>query len=398
MYLNPEMLNFIQGSDGLAAGNTIEEAIVQAMSEIYEHYATDKLYYNNSSEIIYYQLNLHKMKSTLPEYLNNIIDKIEEGGYHLMVYDLSYNFNVPVLAAIIIDSYHVVHLNLGAAPVFNIALERTLTEIYQGRIQFKINECNKYYMKPYRAYTIAQSTYTNISSITLRDNYPEELLLNKINVSDYNHQIFLEDNSYSNNDLLSYYLKLNSMNNFEIYIRDLSQIQEIRAIRLFCANQTIFPWKHDIYKLIPLETRLKIQNIAYELNFKEEFCSDNYFMLLNQLEEILQDDTIDTTAKNEYLSFIFKDEMKIFPVSNLDKFFIYYDNLILNTDDESVLKYNYYKSLYLYKKSNKYTDKEISNIFIHGLKYSVQSQIDEDLRYILDYKYVIRKILKGEKE
>ena len=41
LYLNPHIINKIIGSDGLAAGNTLEEAIVQGLSEIYEHYVTD---------------------------------------------------------------------------------------------------------------------------------------------------------------------------------------------------------------------------------------------------------------------------------------------------------------------------------------------------------------------
>ena len=54
IYLNPRIVDKAVGSDGLAAGNTLEEAIVQAMSEVYEHYVTDRVYYNNNKDTIYY--------------------------------------------------------------------------------------------------------------------------------------------------------------------------------------------------------------------------------------------------------------------------------------------------------------------------------------------------------
>ena len=100
----------MQGSNGLAAGNTLEEAIVQGISEAYEHYVTDNLYYKNSKDTVYFQLNLQKIKNTLPEYLINIINKIEQSDCYLYIYDLSYNFNIPVLMSIIIDKNHQVYL------------------------------------------------------------------------------------------------------------------------------------------------------------------------------------------------------------------------------------------------------------------------------------------------
>ena len=37
---------------------------------------------------------------------------------------------MPVLMSIVIDKHHLMYIDLGAAPTFEIALERTLTEIY----------------------------------------------------------------------------------------------------------------------------------------------------------------------------------------------------------------------------------------------------------------------------
>ncbi|MGN1342703.1 MAG: YcaO-like family protein [Bacilli bacterium] len=49
----------------------------------------------------------------------------------LYIIDFSYNFNVPVLMALIVNRRtNTITVNLGASPIFDIALERTLTELY----------------------------------------------------------------------------------------------------------------------------------------------------------------------------------------------------------------------------------------------------------------------------
>lgn len=401
LYFNLSLLNCMQGSDGLAAGNTLEEAIVQGMSEIYEHYVTDRLYYDNSKDVIYFQLNLPKIKQTLPEYLINIIDKIEQSGCYLYIYDLSYNFNMPVLMSIIVDKNHQVYLNTGAAPVFNIALERVLTEIYQGRQSFSVYEYDKSLIKPYRNYSIEESIFNNASSFTMRNNYPEELLLNKIIVGSYNKEVFLEDKEYTNTDLMNYYIQLNEKNNFEIYYRDLSQVKEIFVVRLFCTNKVIFPWKYNIYLQLDETIRNDILNLALQINQEKEY-SDNYFSLLEKLEDIMNSFMFtNNLALKEFISFIFGKHSKIFPVSTLENFFNYYTTQCLSNpevDEIEKHRYAYLNSLYYYKVSNKYSDQEILNIFINIFKYNNLEEILLDLENIQDKKYVIRKIFNIKEE
>ena len=401
LYFNLNLLNCMQGSDGLAAGNSLEEAIVQGMSEIYEHYVTDKLYYENSKDVVYFQLNLQKIKKTLPDYLINIIDKIEQSDCYLSVYDLSYNFNMPVLMSIIVDKNHQVYLNTGAAPVFNIALERVLTEIYQGRQSFGVYDYNKSLIKPYRNYSVEESIFNNVGSLTMRNSYPEELLLNKLVIGTYNKEIFLEDKEYTNIDLMNYYIQLNKNNNFEIYYRNLSQTNEIFAVRLFCTNHMIFPWKYNIYLQLDENIRKDILNIALQLN-KEKKYSDNYFILLEQLEIMMNSFVLSNNlALQEFISFIFGKYLKIFPVSTLENFFNYYDAQCLFNPEINILeknRYAYLNSLYYYKVSGKYTDQEILNIFINIFKYNNIDEIILDLKNIQNKKYVIRKIFNIKEE
>ena len=124
-YFDPRIITFLSGSTGMSAGNTFYEAYVQGVSEMYEHYVTS-LYYIDKQDV-YYAINLESI--TNPK-LQEIIGKIQEDNT-LYIIDFSYNYNVPVLCAIVVNKItHAVSVNLGAAPVFDIACERVLTELH----------------------------------------------------------------------------------------------------------------------------------------------------------------------------------------------------------------------------------------------------------------------------
>jgi len=67
--------------------------------------------------------------------VNAILDRIEqEGFYDVQIFDYSCGKNFPVIATRIINKKTKNYIvNCGADPVFEIAVERTLTEIFQGR-------------------------------------------------------------------------------------------------------------------------------------------------------------------------------------------------------------------------------------------------------------------------
>ena len=116
------------GSSGMAAGNTIEEALTKGLSEICEHDVHQHIYYENR---VFYYLDIDNMN--LPNYLRHYFNQFNKIGYDFYVYDFSFLYQMPVLGLYMIDPIkHVSYLNLGAAPNFYIALERCCTEMYQG--------------------------------------------------------------------------------------------------------------------------------------------------------------------------------------------------------------------------------------------------------------------------
>ena len=116
-------------SNGMAAGNTQSEAQVQALCEIYERYAKNKIIAEGIC---------------LPQIPNHVIDrfpdiqasvaKLEEYGYHLRICDASLGGVYPVISVTLINPKDgSVFASFGAHPCFEVALERTVTELLQGR-------------------------------------------------------------------------------------------------------------------------------------------------------------------------------------------------------------------------------------------------------------------------
>ena len=99
VYKNIVTIASYYGSTGFAAGNTLEEAVVQGSCEIFERYVI-QLFYSNLQEEYYY-LN----EETAPDYIKHFMQTIKKNNPDLDVklYDLSYNFNLPVCLLMIND-------------------------------------------------------------------------------------------------------------------------------------------------------------------------------------------------------------------------------------------------------------------------------------------------------
>lgn len=129
--LVPERMAWcVYSTNGMAAGNTMEEAAVQGLSEICERHV--------NREILLRREGLPDIPAEwLEPYpsLLSIIAGIESGGrYRVLLKDGTLNEGWPVALAILIDvegrSYFP---KAGAHPSFPVALERCLTEMAQGR-------------------------------------------------------------------------------------------------------------------------------------------------------------------------------------------------------------------------------------------------------------------------
>lgn len=115
-------------ANGCCAGNTKDEAWVHAISEMFERNATIyHLLHNDACSVI--------SEDTLQSFptVSNILSQIRADGHlSVTVFDFSRDFGIPVIATRVINLQTQDYLvNIGADPVLEIAIERTLTEIFQ---------------------------------------------------------------------------------------------------------------------------------------------------------------------------------------------------------------------------------------------------------------------------
>lgn len=116
-------------SNGMSAGNTSHEARVQALSEIIERYV--------KNTIIARGICLPEVpRQVLERYpsINTAIEDLRSHGYHLRIGDASLGGKYPVISVTLINPANgSVFASFGAHPCFEVALERSVTELLQGR-------------------------------------------------------------------------------------------------------------------------------------------------------------------------------------------------------------------------------------------------------------------------
>ncbi|MCW8895819.1 YcaO-like family protein [Sulfurimonas sp.] len=129
VYIPLNILSNLYVSNGLATGNTPLEAKVQALSEIFERYAKIEIIKNG------YAL------PTFPDELVKSFSRVykdvlalRELGYIVEVLDASLGGKFPVTAISLINPNNsTLFVSFGAHPILEVSLERTMTELMQGR-------------------------------------------------------------------------------------------------------------------------------------------------------------------------------------------------------------------------------------------------------------------------
>ncbi len=129
VYFPVSILNNLYLSNGMAAGNTSTECRAQAISEIIERYV--------KNEIIAKGLCLPDVpQSVLDRYPRILrdISALQEHGFPIMVKDASLGGSFPVICVLLINPQNGgCYASFGASCRFEVALERTVTELLQGR-------------------------------------------------------------------------------------------------------------------------------------------------------------------------------------------------------------------------------------------------------------------------
>ena len=129
VYFPSNLVENLYVSNGMSAGNTLAEAQVQCLSEIFERAV--------KREILEGELALPDVPQTvLAKYPGIVagIKGLEEQGFPVLVKDASLGGQYPVMCVTLMNpKTGGVFASFGAHPSLEVALERSLTELLQGR-------------------------------------------------------------------------------------------------------------------------------------------------------------------------------------------------------------------------------------------------------------------------
>ncbi len=130
VYLPYAIYTKMYGTNGMCAGNTPEEAMVQGLAEIFERYVNDYIICNPVTPPDIPEEILMRYPA-----LWERIQRIEKDGqYRVLVKDCSLGKGYPVVSSVIINRKKgTFGFRIASHPHFPVALERTLTEAFQGR-------------------------------------------------------------------------------------------------------------------------------------------------------------------------------------------------------------------------------------------------------------------------
>ena len=129
-YIPVRLFSHLYDTNGMCAGNSKEEALIEGLSEILERYAA---------------IEIFKKQITLPEIPSKYIEKFpkvkamveklnENSEYYFRLVDCSFGGKYPVAGLYIIEkNTGKFGFKLGAHPDYGIAMERCFTEAAQGR-------------------------------------------------------------------------------------------------------------------------------------------------------------------------------------------------------------------------------------------------------------------------
>lgn len=217
------LLNFIFTSNGMAAGNTPEEALVQGFSEICERYVHKEVLKNKI-----FMPDIPKQHYIKYEKIKGLIDYIERLGWNVYIKDASIGLGLPVVCTVFENiKENCFTYQFGAQPSLPVAIERTLTEIFQGGVPEKEDikqltvDIEDYSEKGIKRIF---STLTKQKRVFKKDSKIHKIFFKKDAKYKFSQKTWISANKeYTNRELLKILVnKVKTITDNNIYVRDVS--------------------------------------------------------------------------------------------------------------------------------------------------------------------------------
>lgn len=214
--LPSKIIDYLYGSNGLSAGNTNIEALVQGICEVFERYANKVICEGNITPptIPIDEIGLSS------EILAIILAIKENKDYDIIFKDCSLGIGIPVVGMIFIDKGRGKYfVKFGAHPKKSIAAERTISELFQGR---KLHLANLW-LKTFEINPKIDKL-RNFERI-FRDGdgvYEKSIFANE---STYEYKdIWYSSSLNSNTKFIEYLMKIIKINKWNLYYKNISYL------------------------------------------------------------------------------------------------------------------------------------------------------------------------------
>lgn len=271
-----EIIKRCAGTTGMCAGNSLEEAVLQGIFEIFERYVLQLMYTQN---IVFPQIDPESFSQTdILKKLNRLED---ETGVQYTIIDCSTSLNLPAIGLYLYDKNNDCYaFRVGAELDYEVALERCYTEIFQGYSNdssafVKINNNNSQrdagneFLKMVEygngSFSTSFISQTDIRIIEIR---PDGLCSNSArlkyvlqHIYDLNYSVYIRDVSYL------------GFPSYHIYIPGLSdvknQLLDISNSILYHSNSEVFFSVNPLYRLNSIteeEIRIVLSRILNSTN------------------------------------------------------------------------------------------------------------------------------------
>ncbi len=218
----PSML--LNSSNGMCAGNTPEEALVEGICEIIERYVLSRLFFNSAA------LPTIPMEDIKNLGVYRLIDDIHKNGYHVIVKDMTIGGRYPVVGTLLFNKDRTKYIvRLGSSPIFETALQRCLTEVAQNSsfsdfeykmVNFQFDFCEKLLEdrnSKDKKLLLYYYAHNNISGV---GHFPADLFTEAR--TDHTYRGAFEEKFKNSKQSLYFLLNLIKRLNRDLYVRDVN--------------------------------------------------------------------------------------------------------------------------------------------------------------------------------
>ncbi len=287
VYIPVNLIGNLFVSNGMSAGNTKYEARVQCLSEIFERAV--------KNQIILEEITLPDVPAEVLAKYPKIVEgikKLEAEGFPIVVKDASLGGKFPVMCVTLMNPKNGgVFASFGAHPKFEVALERSLTELLQGR--------------SFEGFNVLAPPTFNQSAVTEHNNIIDHFIDStgviswKFFSEKFDFEFSHWDFSGSTEDEYNYLMDILVQLEKEVYIADFEELG-VKACRILVPD----------YSEIYLPEDLIWDNHNKALNFRADILNLHSLddKSLNKLVKKLEESELDNYTKISELIGIAFDE------------------------------------------------------------------------------------------